>query len=320
LKILFVDPGFPSYAMRYAYDIFHTLTVDFNYEVQQVSPFQLTPKGIDDFRPDVLLVVHGTNTSLETVRYARRHRISTVLWLVEDPYEIDTHRGQMVAAYDYVFTNETIALKEYAGAQVFHLPWCCNPQVHQRMAVPVNYQSDVCFVGMGFRNRVRILNAIVPFLRQLKVTLIGDWASWGEALHPELKKMVIPVINDFFEVVRHFNGAKINLNIHRDPVDPQGGNRRGVPAVSPNDRTFILAGCGCFQMVDQTRPEVFNCFSKGQEIEAFSDPDDLARQIKYYLDHPESREKIGLQAQKRAYAEHTYQQRLESMFRIIRKT
>ena len=148
--------------------------------------------------------------------------------------------------------------------------------------------------------------------------LIGRWQRWGE-LHPDLQKFVLPVENDFYEVQKYFNGAKINLNIHRDPVDPPSGNSRKVKATSPNDRTFALAGCGAFQIVDATRPDLFDCFTENKEIVVFSSPRDLARKIEYYLANPKLRQKIGKAAQKRAYREHTFEQRLKQIFSDLGK-
>ncbi|NLW55845.1 MAG: glycosyltransferase [Firmicutes bacterium] len=312
MRILFVDSGAKGFHSRYAFDIFFTLK-KLRHKVRQISPPQLSPKLIQKFQPDVLLVVHGTRTPLYHVRYARSLGVKTVLWIVEDPYEIDLHRGEMVEAYDLVYTNERQAVKHYKPVKVSYLPWCCNPEVHRRMEVGEEYQSDLCFVGMGFPNRLRIINAIAPLLKKLNVKLIGRWERWGE-LHPDLHKFVLPVENDFYEVQKYFNGAKINLNIHRDPVNPPSGNSRKVGATSPNDRTFALAGCGAFQLVDATRPDLLDCFVENKEIVLFTSPRDLARKIEYYLANPKLRQKIGKAAQKRAYREHTFERRLKQIF------
>jgi spore maturation protein CgeB len=317
LKILLVDSGGSGFTTRYTYDVYSTLVEDSKYLVRQASPLHLTANLINNFQPDLLLVMHGTFTPLSLVRYAKTRGAITVLWLVEDPYEIDQHRGEMVNSYDYVFTNEKLAVSEYSRPHVYYLPWCCNPLVHKSMAVSEAYRSDLCFVGMGFRNRVRIINAIAPQIEQLNVKLIGDWHSWGEELRPNLKKFVLPVENDFREVQKYYNGAKLNLNIHRDPVDPPYGNSFNIGAVSPNDRTFALAGCGVSQLVDRGRPALWECFNDGTEIVGFSDPVDLSQKINYYLANPQLREAIGRAAQKKAYGEHLFKHRLTEIFRII---
>ena len=60
MKILFVDSGIGGIAERYAYDIFHTLRSRFVCTVERVNPRAVTPETFRRFRPNVLLVVHGT--------------------------------------------------------------------------------------------------------------------------------------------------------------------------------------------------------------------------------------------------------------------
>ncbi len=320
MKVLFVDSGGPGFNTRYSYDVYSTLAKEFKYITRQVSPQNLSPGLLTSFHPDILLVMHGSITSCHLVRLAKSLGATTILWIIEDPYEIDVHRGEMVNSYDYVFTNERLAVGQYARQNVYYLPWCCNPEVHRSLIVSNNYQSDLCFVGMGFRNRVRILNAIAPRIQNLNVKLIGDWQSWGEDLVPSLKRFVLPTINDFREVQKYYNGAKINLNIHRDPVDPPTGNSLGIGACSPNDRTFALAGCGSFQLIDHTRSGVWEYFTDGIEIVGFNDPGDLAQKIDFYLVNPQLRINIGKAAQRKAYLSNTFKHRLNEIFRVVNKS
>lgn len=317
LRVLFIDSGALGFHVRYAYDIYTSLLNDFHCVTRQVHPQNLLHETIRDYKPDLMLVVHGSRTPLQMVRYARSLGTVTVLWLVEDPYEIDFHRGAMVNAFDFVFTNERQAVDEYSHPKVTYLPWCCNPRIHKKINVSNTYRSDLCFVGMGFPNRVQIINSLAPILKGLNVKLIGEWNRW-EKLHPDLRGFVLPVINDFREVLKYYNGAKINLNIHRDPVNPPSGNSRGVMATSPNDRVFAIAGCGGFQLVDRCRSDLWNCFQDEKEIVSFSDPDDLAHKIETYLSNPELRMGIGSNSQKRVYRDHTYKHRLAEIFQQIR--
>ena len=317
MRILFVDSGAGGFHSRYAYDIYNTLINSYGSSIKDISPQDLSYQVINFYKPDVLLVVHGSRTPLNLIRYAKSHGSITVLWIVEDPYEIDYHRGAMVNTYDCVFTNERLALKEYSHPRAFYLPWCCNPRIHRRIMVSNHYLSDICFVGMGFVNRVNTLNAIVPTLKKYNVKLIGDWNRWGAELHPDLQRFTIPVVNNFLEVQKYYNGAKINLNIHRDPVNPPAGNSKGIKASSPNDRAFALAGCGVFQLVDNTRPDLWECFEEGKEIVSFSDPADLAAKIEEFIPKQEKREAIGRAAQNKAYQLHTFKHRLDKIFQII---
>lgn len=314
MRILFVDSGGLTFESRYAYGIFDTLTKDFVCDVRQINPFQLSSHIIDEFKPDLVLVIHGTFTPLHLVQHAKNKGAVTVLWLVEDPYEIDYHRGQMVDTYDYVFTTEKQAVNEYNRPNVYYLPWCCSPRIHNRLLFPPSYHSDLCLVGVAFPDRIRILNSIASSIKNFNVKLIGNW---GQELVPDLRKFIIPVICDFWEVQKYYCGAKINLNIHRNPINPPSGNSKGIPGTSPNDRTFALAGSNAFQLVDSSRPDLWECFNVGREMIAFTDSIDLADKIIEYLHHPEKRESIATAGQQRAYREHTFYHRLEM---ILKKT
>lgn len=314
MKILFVDSGMSSFETRYAYAIEDTFKNDFRCQVRHINPFHLTHQIIDQFKPDLVLVIHGTFTALDLIHYAKSRGTTTVLWLVEDPYEIDSHRGPMVAAYDFVFTTERQAVTEYNHSRVFYLPWCCNPRINRHIVPPPAYHSDICMVGVGFPNRVRILNTIAPALTGLKVKLIGNW---GEQLVPQLRKCVISTISDFWEIQKYYCGAKINLNIHRDPVNPPSGNSKQVSGTSPNDRTFALAGSGAFQLVDNTRPDIWNCFVENREMVSFTDPHDLIGKIQKYLGNSNLRQAICQAGQKKAYGQHTFKHRFAEIFRLI---
>ena len=139
---------------------------------------QSFPALLHELRPEILLVAHGSKTPLNLVRYAHKLGSTTALWILEDPFEIDRHRGKMVESYDFVFTNERQAVKEYRRPRVFYLPFACNPHVSRPMAVPPKDHSDLCFVGIGFPNRLELFNSMVPFLKNLNVKLIGDWTRW----------------------------------------------------------------------------------------------------------------------------------------------
>lgn len=317
MRILFVDSGIGSIAERYAYDIYTTLKYNYLCHVRRIAPQSLCTEIFDSFSPDVMLVVHGTYTPAGAVEYARNQGTTTVLWLVEDPYEIDHHRGAMVEPYHFVFTNERQAVAEYKRANTYYLPWCCNPRVHRRMESTRVYQSDLCFVGMGFPNRLQIMNKLAEQLPELKYRLIGDWTKWGE-LHPVLHDAILPTSANFWEIQRYYNGAKINLNIHRDPIDPPSGNRLGINATSPNDRVFALAGCGAFQIVDDTRPDLWDCFVRDHEMVGFQSVADLVDKVRFYLNSSQRRA-IADHAQNRAYRDHTYNRRLETIFRTIKK-
>jgi spore maturation protein CgeB len=86
-----------------------------------------------------------------------------------------------------------------------------------------------------------------------------------------------------------------------------------------NPRTFELAACGAFQLVDE-RELLSECFKVGEEIVTFSSVADLKDKIEYYRDRPEERRRIAARARERVLREHTYEKRLEQMLTLIYAT
>lgn len=117
---------------------------------------------------------------------------------------------------------------------------------------------------------------------------------------------------DVTAVTKIFNASLINLNLHA------GGNiRNNFQGDFANARTFSLAGCGAFQLVDK-REAIPLHFKVDEEIVCFETVEELKKKIDYYLAHPKKREEIARAARERAYREHTYAHRIEQMVEFIK--
>jgi spore maturation protein CgeB len=106
------------------------------------------------------------------------------------------------------------------------------------------------------------------------------------------------------EKARAARAARISLNtLHFAEID------------ALNSRAFELAGCGAFQIVT-SRPVLREHFLPGAEVETFESIGELIEKIRHYLRHPDSAALIAARGQERAYAEHTYEHRLQEILRI----
>lgn len=85
-----------------------------------------------------------------------------------------------------------------------------------------------------------------------------------------------------------------------------------------NQRVFDVPAAGAFVLTDQ-REQMDDLFEPGREIVSYSHPDEAPELIRYYLDHPGEREKVVAAARKRIFAEHTYEHRLEQLFRMMQE-
>ena len=268
-----------------------------------------------EFRPDLVLALAQAPLSIETIQSLKENRIVTAFWFVED-YQVLEYWKAWAPHYDFFFTIqkdgnflgelERLGVKHYA-----YLPMAADPETHKPMDLSPGevreFGSDLSFMGAGYYNRHQFFKGILDF----------DFKIWGTGWDPNspLWKRVqrngerIPV-EDFVKI---FNASKINLNLHssvfHEGVNPQGD--------FVNPRTFEIAACGAFQLVDY-RSELPAVFAPDEEIVCFHNLEDLRDQIRYYLDRPEERRRIAERARSRVLKEHTYQARMETMLSFIR--
>jgi spore maturation protein CgeB len=272
------------------------------------------------FEPDLVVVMKGHHVSLTALAALRKLGIPTALWTFDDPYELEANL-EIAGGYDAVFTEEARCLEAYrasGGRGVFQLPLGCDQDLHRPApSADPKYESDFCFVGAGYPNRIALLEALEPMLKSRRVRLFGDWSrldrdSW-------LHGCVVPGFLSDAEVVKYYSGAKIVLNIHRDPAEPgyERLNPSGVSADGANCRVFEIAAAGAFQLVDSGRSDLSRHFDIGRELVRFDGPADLARNVEHFLAHDEERRAIAEAGRRRALRDHTYDRRVAELLERV---
>lgn len=268
------------------------------------------------FRPDLLVAMKGTRIARRTLAAVRAAGVRVAVWTMDDPYELERYLAWS-DNFDVVFTNEPRCLRVYAscGARAHLLAHAHDPAVHRPdPAAPSSphYASDVCFIGAAYPERVRLIRAAAPLLGKVRIVLIGNWGAYRREL-PGIR-----ILDGFLpeaEAARFYSGAKIVLNIHRSP-DEQAGDcfdHAAMGADGVNSRTFEIAGCGAFQLVDAGRGELGKHFDAGRELDTFSGPEELASKLSRWLAADEARRSVAAAARRRALAEHTYAHRMECL-------
>jgi spore maturation protein CgeB len=265
---------------------------------------------------DVLICMAQAPISPRALTELRRQGVITVLWFVED-YLRFTYWKEVAKYFDYVFTiqkGECIeAIRKAGAAHVHYLPTACDPAIHQPLTLNpeemARWGSPISFVGAGYYNRRQTFAGLAHLPCKLWGT---EWPACKpfDKMVQEAGRRLTPE-----EYIKIFNGTEININLHssseRDGVDPSGDFL--------NPRTFELAACGAFQLVDE-RALLSECFTPGEEIVTFSSVGDLKDKIEFYRDRPEERQRIAAKARERALRDHTYEKRIEEMLSIIYST
>jgi spore maturation protein CgeB len=263
-------------------------------------------------RPDLVLalaqapLLPGTLASLEEME------IPTAFWFVED-YRILTYWRELAPCYTYFFGIQkaefrkeltAIGVKRYnylptAAAPEIHLPVKLTPEEREK------YGSPLSFVGAGYYNRRMLFRGLIDY----------PFKIWGSdwPMVPPLDRLI--QLNaariDTETCVRIFNASAVNLNLHsslsHEGVVPEGD--------FVNPRTFEIASCGAFQLVDK-RTLLSELFEEG-ELELFGNLAELRGKIDHYLTRPEERIRIAGLGRKRVLREHTYLRRMEELLAIV---
>jgi len=279
----------------------------FDLFLQLVS--EMVIAACSNFSPDIVIALAQAPLNRQALSRLRESNITTAFWFVED-YQIMQYWREYAPLYDFYYTiqkNGFFTELEKAGSPNYHyLPMAAAPELHRPVKLPDGehgaYGSDISFMGAGYYNRQRFF----PGLADLDFKIWGTgWDRrsllWkhvqrnGERISPE-------------DTVKVFNASTININLHssvcHEAVSPDGD--------FVNPRTFEIASCGAFQLVDH-RTLLPEHFSPGEEMICYGELDELREKIRYYLKHPDERQKIALRAQKRILAEHTYDHRMKEM-------
>ncbi|AZR72021.1 hypothetical protein BBF96_00525 [Anoxybacter fermentans] len=327
LKILYITSGFNhSYPHRFIDQFISTSLKSISHKTKV---FQLNKDidwqsqlfaAIEVFFPDFVFTIHGVNMSESVVQKIKNYGVKMGIWFVDDPYDIDASK-QRLYSYDFVFTNEKECVsvyERYGFDKVYYLPLGVQTRYYYPENPPEKYRSDICFVGSPFPKRVEIIKFLYSRLPEMHIKIIGP--HWNKHLPENADLIGYPLGPD--EIRKYYNGAKINLNIHRGDTEHivvgQNLNTEGIKAKSPNNRTFDIAACKAFQLAN-FRPGLKNYFDLENELITFKDKDDLVEKIIYYIDHVEERNRIATNGYKRTISQHRFENRLEKMMDIVKE-
>ncbi|MBI1748827.1 MAG: glycosyltransferase [Acidobacteria bacterium] len=266
-----------------------------------------------EFKPDLVLALAQAPLTKECLRKFRSERIRTALWFVEN-YKCFNYWRDLAAEYDYFLTIQNSAfheeLRRHGVFRAYYLPTACDPDFHQPALLSAEdsqrYGADISFAGLAYYNRKALFEGLTDFNLKL-------WGpGWSAASGLDSCAQNQGREFDEAEMLKIFSASKINLNLHSSTyyagVEPNGD--------FVNPRLFELAACGAFQLVDD-RPPLREFFEPGEEVACFEDLSSLRQQIRFYLNHPEERARLAINAQRRARSEHTYEARMKQMLSWI---
>jgi spore maturation protein CgeB len=263
--------------------------------------------------PDLVLAIAQAPLTLAVLEHLRKKKFVTAMWFVEN-YRHLTYWQQLAMGYEYWFViqqAECLEAFRRAGApHVSYLPMAADPTVHRPMtlteAEQQEYGADVSFVGAGYANRRTLLPQ----------WLSNDWTFklWGNEwegatnLQHVLQRTGARI--DTETCMKVFNATAVNLNLHSS-----SGNDLDPHADFVNPRTFELAACGAFQLVDERTllPDVF----APEEVARFRRTDEVPSLIRTWLQDATGRRQQAEVARRRVLNQHTYEHRMQELLGTI---
>ena len=263
---------------------------------------------VETFEPDLVLAQAQAPLSIQALKRLKRDGVTTAMWFVED-FRLFTYWKGFAPHYDFfaVIQRDQIFedLQAIGVQNSLYLPLAAQPDVHKPLALSAAEQrkfgSDVSFMGAGYPNRRVAFRELIRH----------DFKLWGtewegdSVLEPYVQQAGARVSSA--DCVRIFNATKVNINLH--------SSIQGKELVTGGDfinpRTFEIAACRAFQLVDRRglMPEAF----AEDELATFGSMDELQEKIVHFLAHPEKREAIARRGQQRVLREHTYAARMQTL-------
>ncbi len=263
---------------------------------------------VDTFKPDLVLAMAQAPLSRQALKRLRRDGVTTAMWFMED-HQLFTYWKAFAPLYDIfaVIQKEpfTSLLHEAGQTNTLYLPLAADPHFHQPLELNSverkQWGSDVSFMGAGYPNRRVAFRQLLGF--NLKIW--GNEWDGDTALAPYNQlggRRVSPE-----ECIRIFNATRININLHSS-IQARELITHGDFV---NPRTFELAACGAFQLVDD-RQLLEESFAE-DELARFGSMEELKEQISFYLKHDNERQAMAQKARARVLKEHTYERRMQQL-------
>lgn len=258
---------------------------------------------------NLFLAYGGEEMDMEVCRRLAVACGRSAIWFTEDPYEfsVNQERAQL---FDIIFTNDKASSLNY-GPNAHHLPFAASKKFHffHYPEKDENFLYDILFVGTAWPNRVNLIKALEPHIADLRYKFALPTNNLLPPFSLKQPKFTYNWRTPNNELARMANLSKITLMLGRE--FSASGNR--AKADTPGPRLFETAmACG-FQLLDDSISDFSSYFTIGKEAVTFSGVNDCIEKIKFYLERPDSRKNIAINAQKRALSSHTYDHRVQEI-------
>jgi len=211
------------------------------------------------------------------------------------------------------------------GKQYVTMPQSANPHFHFPVPPDPKYSYDIAFIGAKLPHK-RWFNEYVlaPLCKRYRVGLFGPgWTLRDNTLRAISKGARFINCRGFARLCDRsrfsisdedetllYASSKISLNFHeREPDNSQ-------PHHIVNQRTFKIAACGGFQIIDPVAA-LTKYFAGDEIVTAGFDAGEWMAKVEYFLHHETERKAIQEKATARALREHMAHNRVDLLERLL---
>jgi len=250
-----------------------------------------------DARPDlVFCVLLGYEVWLETLD-SIRHQLGTPVlnWGTDDSWKHRSFSRYVARHVDLYATTSAQACEQMRSSGLHNImlsQWAASSLALREPMPAENCSLQVSFVGSAYGHRPRWIEQLRD--RGIAVECFG----YGWPRGPIGTAQIVEICQQ----------SVISLNFSESST---GGGRQ-VKA-----RVFEISGAGGF-LVTQSAPELQRCYRIEEEAVTFDGVDELAEKIRFYLGHPDLRDRIARAGHMRTVLEHTYEQRFAPLLESVR--
>lgn len=276
-----------------------------------------------DHEVDFVLVINGMLYPPPRAKILQKIGIPVACWGTEAPY-LRQDEQYMAPFYSHWFTQERQAVKDYAHLTSAHyLPLAYHPINHAIAPYDSQYKTDVVFVGGGYPERKALLDGVdwsgINHKRigtMWHVDLQALAANGGASNEAQQAAYIENHVSNA-ETTKWHRNAHIVLNQHRRMTTTEDLGSIGTDeAESCNPRIYEVPALGGFLLSDDSRPEQAELLGDANATYKHGDSADLERQIRYYLTHPDERDRLAA-AQHEAIKPHHYGARARRILEIM---
>jgi len=246
-------------------------------------------------RPDLLLAVQiNYELWLETLNIIKdTFDVSTVCWTTDDSWKYEQFSRFMGKSFDVITTTYSSVLSKYRNdgiKNVLLTQWAANSKMLKSPLPVKKCRYPISFIGSAHGNRKRKIKELQSL--GFEISCFGHGWPVGS-----IAAQQIPGI---------MRESVISLNF---------SNSYGENQIKA--RTFEVPGSGGF-LLTENAPGLERFYKIGTEIEVFKGTDDLAQKLKYFLEHPNERDRIARAGYIRTKREHIYEIRLKKIFEFAK--